>query len=330
MHPLRKLILDHVERAVAMAIASDPQAFRGRNDASESAFLARQLEHIRASIFEVRYPELKGRRLVPVLTQVHAGAEDFTYRWFDEVAQAVIVKTYGRNAPRADVLAQEATSKIRGILAAYGWTLQEMRAAMLANVSLDARKAKAARNAIERRIDDLLLIGDAEVAAEGLFTLTGTIVTTAAIGGLGSATWALKTSEEILDDLFGSEEKIYVDSNEIESPDTMVLPVAQEALISRKRIGDGDSQTIKQYFLKNAKHVKNIETSIKLTGRGAGSTDRMVTYRRDPDKLEGIIPVDFEQLPPQWEGYESVTYCHGRCGGAVVYFPKSVHYKDGI
>lgn len=330
MHPLRKMILDHVERAVAMAIAADPQAFRGRNDASESAFLARQLEHIRAGIFEVRYPELKGRRFVPVLTAVNPGAEDFTYRWFDEVAQAIVVKTYGKNAPRADVFAQEATSKIRGILAAYGWSLQEMRAAMMANVSLDARKAKAARGAIERRIDDLLLVGDAEIAAEGLFTLSGTVTSTADVGGLGTATWITKTSDEILTDLFHMEEKPYIDSKEAESPDTMILPIAQEALISRKRMGDGDSQTVKQYFLKNAKHIKNIETSIKLTGIGAGGTDRSVTYRRDPDKLEGVIPVDFEQLPPQWEGYESVTYCHGRCGGVVAYFPKSVHYKDGI
>ena len=46
--------------------------------------------------------------------------------------------------------------------------------------------------------------------------------------------------------------------------------------------------------------------------------------------LEAICPIIFEQLAPQFEGYEVLTNCHARCGGVVLYYPKSVSYADYI
>jgi hypothetical protein len=53
----------------------------------------------------------------------------------------------------------------------------------------------------------------------------------------------------------------------------------------------------------------------RIAGKGAGATDRMMGYRRDPDVIELPEPLPFTMSPPQMEGRELVTYCE-QDGGA--------------
>lgn len=326
MHPLRRQILDHARYVTDAIAAFDPGSFR--NDAGESVILSRQIESVRAKALEVRYPELKGRRFVPIATGIESGAETRRYTYYDEVAKAEVIRDYSKDLKRADVLAGEGTQNFFSIANSYGFSLQEMRAAAMAGVPLDARKARAARNAAERLIDTHLLIGDSDIGLTGLFTLSGTNTLTPATGFKGSTLWTQKTADEILDDMFNAEQKIVTDSNEIEIPNRMLLSIDREALISRMRMGDGSTMTVKEYFLKNSKYVKNIDTSNLLASNTAWTGHRMVVYKYDLDTLEGSIPQEFEQLPPQWRGLESVTPCHARSGGTIAYFPKAILYCD--
>lgn len=327
MHPLRKLINDHCDYVTQYFAAVDPSR---RNDAGESAILSRKVEAVRAAALEVRYPELKGRRFVPIATGIDTGAETRRYTYFDEVAQAEVIRDYAKDLKRADVLAGEGTQNFFSIANSYGFSIQEMRAAAMAGLPLEARKARAARNAAERLIDTLLLIGDSTLGITGLFTLTGTNTLTPGTGFAGTTLWTDKTADEILEDMFNAEQKIVTDSNEIEVPNRMLLSIDREALISRKRMGDGSTMTVKQYFLANSKFVKNIDTSNKLASNTGWTGHRMVVYKYDLDTLEGSIPQEFEQFPPQWRGLESITPCHARCGGTITYFPKAILYCDNV
>ena len=40
--------------------------------------------------------------------------------------------------------------------------------------------------------------------------------------------------------------------------------------------------------------------------------------------------VEFEQMPPQIVGFDTVTNCHSRTAGCIVPFTKSIAYGDGI
>ena len=51
----------------------------------------------------------------------------------------------------------------------------------------------------------------------------------------------------------------------------------------------------------------------------AGTGPRMLTYQRDPEILELIIPQDFEQFPPQARNLAFVVPCHARIGGVVTH-----------
>jgi hypothetical protein len=50
----------------------------------------------------------------------------------------------------------------------------------------------------------------------------------------------------------------------------------------------------------------------------------------DPEILQGVITQEFEMLPPQLRGFESVTYCHARVGGLELRYPKALAYADDV
>lgn len=299
-------------------------------DASESAFLSKQLEQVRAKSYDVKYANLIGRQLVPVDNSVSPGAEVVTYYQYDMVGMAKIIADYADDLPRADVKAKEFSSRVRGIGSAYGYSMQEVRAAQLAGLPLEQRKANAARRAIEQTIEKIAQTGDATYGLLGLLNQPNASVYTIPNGISGFSDWARKTPDEIAADIHGAINSIYANTLGVEQADTCVLPLEQYTLITTKRMGDGSDTTIAEYVLKSSPYLKSIVPWYALNSAGAASTDRMLVYRRDPDALQLIIPQEFEQFPPQQEGLEVITPCHARCGGVVVYYPLSMAYADGI
>jgi hypothetical protein len=299
-------------------------------DAAESVFLSKQLEQVRAKTYDIKYANLLGRQLVPVDNSIAPGVEVVTYYQYDQVGVAKIIADYADDLPRADVKGKEFSSRVRGIGNSYGYSMQEARAAQFAGLPLEQRKANAARRGIEEKIDKIAQTGDAVYGMLGFLNQPNASLYTIPNGVSGFPDWARKLPDEIAADIHGAVNAIYANTKGVEMGDTCVLPLEQYTLIATKRMGDGSDTTILSYVLQSSPFLKAIVPWYALDGAGAGNTDRMVVYRRDPDALQLIIPQEFEQLPPQLEGLEIITPCHARCGGVVVYYPLSIIYADGI
>jgi len=305
-------------------------------DASESVNYARELLRIRAAVFEVKYPELKAMALIPKNTEVSDTDEQYAYRVSREYGMTALGSSYQGTAPRADVSSSESTPQgIKPITASYGFDFQEAKVAARLGNQLPQRKANAARKAIAQEINRILTFGDSTkygIAMQGLLTLSGTEVYTVPNGAGASPTWALKTSDEILADMNAIVTQIVVNSNDVEHPDTMLLPLASYHLISTRRLGDGSDVTILKHFLANSPHITTVEPWYALDAAPAGqwTGKRMMVYHKSPDVLESLVPVEFDQFAPQVRDMETITNCHARCGGVVVYRPKAIAYGDGI
>jgi hypothetical protein len=306
-------------------------AVQGKMDAAESAYIARQLEFMRQGVLEVQYPELKGSRLVPVDTAIDPGAASYTYQVSDHVGKALVTSDLATEPPRADVKGSESNQVIRSIIIAYGYSIQEARAAMFAKTPLIPRKAMAARDIMERTIDDIWFLGDLVMGLKGLLNQSSTTTYTIPAGAGGTKAWdSGKTPDEIIADMNAAVNKVVSDSKEVFQPDTMLLPLSTYTYISTRRMGDGDSSTILQHFLKNSPYVKTVEATHKLESNSGWTGKRGMCYRKDPNFIAGLLPQPFEQLPPQATAYELITPCHARCGGVVVYQPKAICYFDEI
>ncbi len=303
-----------------------------RMDAAENVFFARELEQVRARSYDVLYAEKKSRMLLPVDHSIDPGVENVTFTTFNRFGVAKFISNYATDFPRADVSGVQATQAIKSLGASYGYSIQEIRAARFANKPLEQRKANAARQAIEDKIDSIGAVGDTANGLPGLLTLSSTGSYTVPNGASGTATWATKTSLEILKDLNGIVNGMIVATLEVEKPDTMILPIAQYADISTRpmfAVG-GSDVTILEFFLRNTPYIKQVVSWDKCRGAGTSSTDRMVIYRRDPDALSFIISQEFEQFPPEPKGMTYQMACHARVGGVQVFYPLSISYGDGI
>ena len=304
--------------------------YGGRLDAAESAFIGRELEEIRSKTYDIKYPNLIGRVLIPVNNAIDPGVEVITYKQFDMVGAAVIIANYADDLPRSDVRCKSFSSSPRDLGSSYGYSYQEAKAAAYTGLPLDARKAAAARRSIEQLIDRIAKTGDAGNNLLGFLNQPNTSLYTVPNGASGFPDWARKTPDEVLKDINGIINGIVASTQEVEIPDTLLLPVTQYTYITSTPRSANSDTTIAEYALNNNPYLKEIIPWNVLKGAGVGPSDRMVAYRKDPDALELIIPQEFEQLPPEKRGLEMLTDCVARCGGVVVYYPLSISYGDGI
>jgi hypothetical protein len=301
-----------------------------RLDANETIFFQRELESIKAKTYDVKYPELKCRRLIPVSFEAGPGAESIVYQQYDQVGMAKIISAYGNDLPRADITGKEYTAKIKSLGCAYGYNIQEIRSAAMAGKPLQSRKANAAKRAILQKENSIAYFGDSATGLVG-FLNNPNVTQTVVPNGVGaSPLWSNKTPDEILLDLNGAANFIVESTNGVEIPDTLLLPLEQYNYIKSTPRSSQSDKTILQYFLENNGYIKTVEWVNELKGVGVNGVDVMVCYRRDPDVLTLEIPQDFEQFAEQEQGLEYIVPCHQRIGGVLIYYPMAVNIVSGI
>ncbi len=302
-------------------------------DAAENITFITKLEHVKSKVYEHRYPQFKARQFIPVSHEADPGDQAIVYYEYDGAGMAKLLSTYSERLPRSDAKANRVSSPIKGVGSSYGYGLDEIRASLKSNAQLEQRRANYAARAVEQVIEDVGATGSTELNLKGLLTITNALVYTVPNGASpAQTTWAGgKTPDEILKDMHGIARYVVTQTNSVEEPDTMILPVNQYAYVAATRLGANIETTILAHFLKTDPYIKQVASWIRCAFAGTGgTTDRMVVYRRDPDYLSLEIPQEFEQLAPQMDGLQTVVPCHARTGGVICPLPLSVCYGDGI
>lgn len=312
--------LQFVLGAVGLKFDSDPHM-----DAKFTAVLEEQLEFIKTRTYDIVYPEMKARQLIPVNNDVDPGAETITYRQWDEVGMAQIIASYSDDLPLIDAMVEEFQQKVQGLGAAYEWSIQDLRRSAMAGANLDQRRARAARRSIETQIENIAALGNAKAGLNGFANHPNVPI-------LASAhVWAVSTGAEMVETLMTLSSSIVTSTKETFMPDTVVTPIDRYNLLATTRISTtGDTNTTAlEAFLRSNPWVTNVGTWNKLAGAGAAGVPRVVCYKRDAEVLTLEIPQEFEQFPPQPKGLSFLVPVHARIGGVIVYYPLAMAYMDG-
>lgn len=293
-----------------------------RLDANETVFFARQLEYVKARTYDVLYAELSAFRLFPISTEAGPGAKSITYRSFDSVGKAKIIAGHANDLPRVDVTAKEFPSPVRSIGASYGWSLQDIRSAMMAGVSLEARKAMAAVKAHNQEINRIAWFGDEEYGLPGLQGNSDITPSAALNGG-----WAGASADDMVEDVNEILTSIIENTSGVESANTVAMPPARFANLATARLSNTNVTALG--FLRENWPGVTFTTAVELTEWDNGD-DALLAFRRDEQKLSLEMPQAYEELPVQQKGLEFEVPTHSRCGGLIVYYPKSVAIRTGI
>ena len=288
-------------------------------------FLERQLEYIRPQVFETVYADIKYPTILPVTSEAGNAAQTFTFRIMDSTGEFKLIADAADDLPRADISQVEKSINIRSFGGSFGYTVQELRAAQMANISLEQRRATAVRRAYEEKVENVAMFGESVVGLAGFFNNSTVDVITADAWFTDSGT----TPGDMLELLNYGVSAIINASNMKEQPDTILMPYEDYNKVSTTRNSDSSDVTVLEYFLRTNPYIRNVEPINQLdASKSALSTNRMVVYKRDPEKVQLHIPQPLELFPPQQRGLEFIVPAHARVGGVALYYPKSVIYMQ--
>lgn len=306
-----------------------------RHDDKFTAALDVQLDFIKSKTYDVQYPELKARRLVPVDNTPDPGAENVVYNQWDEYGMADIIANYADDIGMVDALVEKFSQPISSIGKGYQYSIQDLRRAAMTGNQLDARRARAARRAVERKIEDVAAFGDPKGKLKGMLNHPNVPIYTAATDGTDTSWYqgraTPKASDLIIADMNTLVDNVRVTTKEVHTPDALLLSTGEFGFVSQTPVSTLNQATILKSYLANQPFIKGVESWYKLdNANSTGDGPRMMAYQRDPEVLELIIPQEFEQFPPQARNLAFVVPCHARVGGVIFYYPLGAAYMDGI
>lgn len=299
-------------------------------------FAVKELTYLEPQLYAVKYPDLDYASMIPVDTSAGEWVKTVTYRSIDGVGRAEWINGSASDVPVVGIAMDQLETTVHMAAIGMDWGLEEINQARMLGISLDAEKGRMARRAYEQLCYDVAFTGDTVKGFQGLFSYTGVPAANVAADGTGSSTlWANKTGDQISRDINALLIGLHTATKTTELADTLILPIERFMTISSQRLGDSD-MTVMEYIQKTNVYTAMTGQRLDIRGRrgmltiGAGSTARMIAYRRSPEVLKMHIPMPHRFLPVQTSGLRFVVPGIFRLGGLDVRLPKAISYGDGI
>lgn len=296
------------------------------------AFLVSQLTHIESKMYETLYKAITYPQVIPVSNEAGEWAESVTYFFMDGAAVAKFVGSKSLDVPISEIGTDKVVVPVELGATGYEYSDEELRQAIALGRPLTQLKANTSRRAYEEHAQRVAMLGDTVHNLPGF--INNTNITSATVVNPGSGTeWVNKTAAQILFDINDLLGDIFVDSLQVERPDTLALPTAQWSFIASTPRSDNSDTTILEYVVANSPYINSAADIIpltELTGAGAGATDRMMAYTRDIDKVVFHIPMVLRFSEPQRKGRGFEVPGEYKLSGVEFRYPGSARYADGI
>ncbi len=196
---------------------------------------------------------------------------------------------------------------------------------------------KGIRLHLDKLIDRNVYVGLAKGGTTGLLNNAAISRSTVATGASTSTTWATKTPDEILDDFNTVLSAVWLD-NDCSSdalPNHILIPVEQFGLLVGRKVSHDSERSILTYVLENnlAKQQGKdlvISPCKWLKGIGMNSTDRMVVYCNDEDRVRFTQSVPLQRLQTEIHKASFETPYVSQFSEVQFIYPTTVRYADGI
>lgn len=302
------------------------------------AYAIQQASRINTSVYQMRYPDIRYRGVVPVDTTGPEYVASITYFSMDDVGAADWIHAASDDVPKVELTRGTASTTVQDAGIGYGWNTSELGQAQLLGIDLSNAKARAARRKAEEMVDDVAFYGSAEKGLNGVVNSPDVTVVDAAATGTGSSTeWEDKTPGQILADVNGILTGTFVGTNYTGLADTLLLPYTKMHDIGTRQMSENSETTLLAWLKTN--NVYTMETGQPLTIRslrgldtaGAAGEARAVAYRNSPEVVVLHMPMPFRFFPVWQTGpFKYDVPGMMRLGGVEFMLPREAAYLDGI
>ena len=217
----------------------------------------------------------------------------------------------------------------------------DMMRSNFAGRSLDSLLTDGVRMAYDKHMDQNTYVGFEKYDTTGLINNPDAPETTVANGAAGTATWATKTPQEILEDVNSAITAVWAASAYDESavPNHILIPYEQYTYILNTPVSSTlvTDTTILDYIMKNNVATKAgkgffLGATRWCKGAGTGSKDRMVVYNNDRRfvKMDELVPLTRAMTGPNPTEFCYDTGYAANLSEVEVLYPQTIAYFDGI
>lgn len=309
-------------------------------DAMQAAmgFVIAQTAKINSNVYEIKYQDVRYRGLVYMDTEGPEWVESILYMSSDAVGKAEWLNPDADDIPKVDLKMAMTGTTVHDAGIGYDWTEKEIQRAIMLNIPLKDRKARAARQAAEQMIDRLVWTGQASKGMTGIINGPLVPVVDAAATGTGSSTRLRdKTPGQILVDFNRMLQGVYVNTGRTALANVVALPTEAHLYLASTILPDSGGKTLLEWiastnlYTTGSRQALNIIALPELDAAGAGGTSRAVAFRNSREVVQGYLPMPFRFSQP-WQTGPWRWDVPGmfRFGGVEWFLPKEGLYMDGL
>lgn len=303
--------------------------------------LRRDFNQIEREAYDLPRENLDAIMSAPIKGGINKGAQTYTVRTITKLGMAKVIAADAKDLPPVSLAMKKDTVEIHNVGASYKFTQEELNGAAFAGIPLESLDARAARQTIDEKVDEIIYVGEKDWGLQGLLTNPNVTRSVAADNAAGtSKKWKDKTLDEITKDIQTMVDAVFNATkgprgSGTVTPDTLKLPrEAYTSLTTRTKGVDSDVTFLKALQDRFAPQgIKSIECCNSAAGVGdvGGSpADRALLYKKAPENVFSILPVVFQVLPAQYVGLSIIYNCVARTGGTAWRRPTTGVYMDGI
>jgi hypothetical protein len=301
---------------------------------SAMGFVESQTSYIEKQVNETVYPDIQYPSLVPVDFSAGQMAQTVTYYSSDKFGRAEWINGNSDDIPLAGTELTQFQTPVYTAAIGYGWGWEEVQQAQALGRNLKGDDAMAARRAYEEMVDRVALSGDTAKGFLGIINYSG--INTANVTNGSWDDLVGTTADEILADINAAILASATATLYTSISDTLLLPFSKINTLATRRLGD-TTMTVLEFVRMNNTYTAMTGKPLTIKGvrgletAGAGSTNRMIAYRKDPQVLKMHIPMPHQFMPVYQKGplrWEVPGVF--RLGGLDIRRPAEVKYRDGI
>jgi hypothetical protein len=282
-------------------------------------------EQIVSGIEDVELPEILWNLVIPgecVDTSINPGARAASYLVRDRSGRGQFRARLANDVPTVGVALDKVTIPLEASGVGADFDIQDARAIEFGveGPGLFNELGESMREASERHIEGVTWYGEDDVDYNGLIELPGVPVAPAAPNAGGtSSEWPNKDPDEILADVNDALTGVWLQSNTVHLAGTLLVPAKRYGQIATQRVSQNSDVS-----------VLKIVPVRYLDNAGAGGTARMAATTFSKKTIWMPMPLPFQLLEPQPQGYGVKLYAEYIFGPTHIKHPLSWRYVDGI
>ena len=196
---------------------------------------------------------------------------------------------------------------------------------------------KGIRLHFDKVLDRNVYLGFRKVSSTGLCNNPAIIRASASQGAAGSTRWRDKTADEILNDINAAISAVWTENDCAADalPNHILVPVEQYGMLVTRKVSDDSERSILTYVLENNLATRQgreliIDSCKWCAGIGSNSTDRMVVYMNQVDRICFNLTQPLRRFETEYMDMRVKIPYYGQFSEVRFLYPSTVRYMDAI